>query len=121
MIDLVVEPELDLPVSTLRDGPQRRVLFVADAVLVSFCVLSTVVAAISWAKGDSDLAPAVAIGGLLVVNLAASRHPLRWRKPLRVEIVRAAFGAVLAPVAYLVSDKPFGHWWPGFLMMCLVG
>lgn len=121
MIDLEVEPELTLPVSTLRDGPQRRVLFVADAVLVSFCVLSTVVAAISWAKGDSDIAPAIAIGGLLVVNLAASRHPLRWREPLRVEIVRAGFGAVLAPVAYLVSDKPFGHWWPGFLLMCLTG
>jgi len=121
MIDLVVEPELDLPVSTLRDGPQRRVLFVADVVLVSFCALSSIVATISWAKGDSDIAPALAIGGLLVVNLAASRHPLRWREPLRVEIARAAFGAVLAPVAYLVSDKPFGHWWPGFLLMCLTG
>ncbi len=121
MIDLMVEPEVRLPTSTLREDSQRRVLFVADVVLVSFCVLSTIVAAISWARGDSELAPALAIGGLLVVNLAASRHPMRWRDPLRVEIVRAAFGAVLAPVAYLVSDKPFGHWWPGFLLMCLVG
>jgi guanylate cyclase len=63
----------------------------------------------------------LAIGALLVVNLAASRHPARWRDPMRVEIARAAFGAMLAPVAYLVSTKPFGHWWPGFLLMCLVG
>jgi class 3 adenylate cyclase len=105
----------------LRDEGPRRLLFVADVVLVGFCVVSTIVAAIAWARGDADAAPSLAIGALLVVNLAASRHPARWRDPMRVEIVRAAFGAVLAPVAYLVSTRPFGHWWPGFLLMCLTG
>ena len=120
MIDMRVEPER-LPTSTLRDEGPRRLLFAADAVLVGFCTLSTIVAAVSWARGDSGIAPVLAIGALLVVNLAASRHPARWRDPLRAEIVRAAFGAVLAPVAYLVTAKPFGHWWPGFLLMCLIG
>ncbi len=121
MIDLRVEPETSLPTSTLRDAGPARLLFVADAVLVVFCVASTVVAAVSWARDEADAAPVLAIGALLVVNLAASRHPARWRDPMRVEIIRAAFGAVLAPVAYLVSTKPFGHWWPGFLLMCLTG
>lgn len=121
MIEMRVEPEERLPNSTLRDEGPKRLLFVADVVLVAFCALSTIVAAIAWARGDADAAPVLAIGALLVVNLAASRHPARWRDPLRVEIVRAAFGAVLAPAAYLVSTKPFGHWWPGFLLMCLTG
>ena len=121
MIGLHVEPEERLPNSTLRDEGPRRVLFVADAVLVAFCVVSTIVAAIAWARDEADLEPALAIGALLIVNLAASRHPARWRDPMRVEFVRAAFGALLAPVAYLVSTKPFGHWWPGFLLMCLTG
>ena len=121
MIELHVEPETQLPTSTLRDEGPRRLLFVADAVLVGFCTLSTIVAAVAWAQGDADAAPVLAIGALLIVNMAASRHPARWRDPLRVEIIRAAFGAVLAPVAYLVSTKPFGHWWPGFLLMCLTG
>lgn len=121
MIDMRVEPEERLPASLLREVSPRRLLFVADAVLVVFCVVSTIVAAVAWARDEADLAPALAIGGLLVVNLAASRHPARWRDPLRVEFVRAAFGAFLAPVAYLVSTKPFGHWWPGFLLMCLTG
>ncbi|MEY2423253.1 MAG: adenylate cyclase [Acidimicrobiaceae bacterium] len=121
MIDMRIEPEERLPNSMLRDEGPRRLLFVADAVLVAFCVLSTFVAAIAWARGDADAAPALAIGALLVVNLAASRSPARWRDPMRVEIIRAAFGAVLAPVAYLVSTRPFGHWWPGFLLMCLTG
>jgi guanylate cyclase len=121
VIDMRVEPELRLPNSTLRDEGPKRLLFVADAVLVGFCVVSTIVAAIAWARDEADAAPVLAIGALLVVNLVASRHPARWRDPMRVEIARAAFGAVLAPVAYLVSTKPFGHWWPGFLLMCLVG
>jgi class 3 adenylate cyclase len=118
---LRVEPAARLPTSTLREEGPRRVLFAMDTILVSFCVLSTIVAAVSWARGDADGRPAIAIGALLVVNLTASRHPARWREPLKVEITRAAFGAVLAPAAYLVSDKPFGHWWPGFLLMCLTG
>jgi guanylate cyclase len=35
--------------------------------------------------------------------------------------VRAAAGLVLAPAAYLSSARPFGHWWPGFVLMALVG
>ena len=121
MIDLRVEPDDRLPVSTLKDDAPRRLLFAVDAILVVFCTLSTIVAAIAWARGEAEPWPALAIGALLVVNLGASRAPIRWRDPMRVEIARAAFGAVLAPAAYLVSTKPFGHWWPGFLLMCLTG
>ena len=120
MIDLRIETE-PLPTATLRDEGPRRILFAADALLITFCVLSAFVAAVSWARDESAGGPVLAIGALLVVNLAISRHPLRWREPLRAEIVRAACGAVLAPIAYLVSTKPFGHWWPGFLLMCLTG
>jgi adenylate cyclase len=56
---------------------------------------------------------------LLVGNVAISVQPMRWRRPVRVELVRAAFGAVMAPVAYLTTTQPFGHWWPGFLLMCM--
>lgn len=121
MIDLQVEPELRLPPSILLDPGPRRLLFVADAILIGFCTASLIVATISWEKGDSELAPVLAIGALLVVNVVCSRHPARWRNPMSVEIVRAACGAVLAPVAYLVTQRPFGHWWPGFLLMVLVG
>jgi class 3 adenylate cyclase len=121
MIDMQVEPETQLPVSILLEPGPRRLLFAADAVLIGFCVLSTIVAAISWAKGDAEIAPVIAIGALLIVNVVCSRTPARWRNPMRVELIRAACGAVLAPAAYLVSQRPFGHWWPGFLLMVLVG
>ena len=121
MIDLQVAPEERLPQSILLDPGPRRLLFVADAILIGFCGASLVVATVSWARGDSDVDPVLAIAALLVLNVVCSRHPARWRNPMRVEIVRAACGAVLAPVAYLTSLRPFGHWWPGFLLMTLVG
>jgi len=121
MIDLQVEPETRLPPSILLDPGPRRLLFVADAVLISFCVASLIVAVISWAKGDAEPAPTFAIAALLVVNVVCSRHPARFRNPMFVEITRAACGAVLAPAAYLVTQRPFGHWWPGFLLMMVTG
>jgi class 3 adenylate cyclase len=111
----------ELPFSALTEDAPRRLLFATDTVLVAFCALSAVVAGIAWARGDAGAAPLIAIATLLVVNIALSRHPLRWQHPMRIELVRAAFGAVLAPVTYLVTDKPFGHWWAGFLLMALTG
>ena len=37
------------------------------------------------------------------------------------ELSRMAVGSVIAAMAYLTSDAPFGMWWPGFLIMALGG
>ena len=99
----------------------RRLLLGADAVLVTYCALSTVIAVVAWQQDDATAWPAIWIGALLLVNLGISASPTRHRQPLVTEAVRAAAGRVLAPAAYLSSARPFGHWWPGFVLMALVG
>jgi class 3 adenylate cyclase len=99
----------------------RRLLLGADTVLVTYCALSTVIAVVAWQQDDATVWPAIWIGALLVVNAAISASPTRHRQPLVTELVRAGAGLVLAPAAYLSSARPFGHWWPGFVLMALVG
>jgi class 3 adenylate cyclase len=99
----------------------HRLVVGADAILVAYCALSAVLALVAWQQDDADVWPAVWIGALLVTNAVVSAGPWRRRHPLATEAVRAAAGFVLAPAAYLSSERPFGHWWPGFVLMALVG
>lgn len=57
----------------------------------------------------------------LVANALISEVSRRSAHPLRIEIGRAAAGAIIAPAAYVLADAPFSHWWPGFMIMCLGG
>jgi class 3 adenylate cyclase len=108
--------------AVVLDAPlPRRLLLGADTVLVGYCTLSVVVALVARGRGDAEVWPAVWIAALLVTNAAISFHPARRRHPMQAELVRAATGAVLAPAAYLSSERPFGHWWPGFVLLSLVG
>jgi guanylate cyclase len=101
------------------DVVSRRVIAAADGVLVAFCLLSLAVALRAYVNNETAGGAVVAIAALLVGNVVISVQPMRWRRPVRVEIVRAALGAIVAPVAYLTTTQPFGHWWPGFLLMCI--
>jgi guanylate cyclase len=95
------------------------VIAASDGVLVAFCLLSLAVVTRAYVNDEAKGGGVIAIAVLLVGNVAISVQPVRWRRPVRVELVRAAFGAVMAPVAYLTTTQPFGHWWPGFLLMCM--
>src|SRR5262245_5018244 len=101
------------------DAASRRVIAAADGILVAFCLLSLAVVTRAYINDEATGGGVVAIAVLLVGNVAISVQPMRWRRPVRIELVRAAFGAVMAPVAYLTTTQPFGHWWPGFLLMCV--
>src|SRR3954469_13847992 len=101
------------------DAASRRVIAAADGVLVAFCLLSLAVVIRAYVNDETDGGAVISIAILLVGNIVISVQPMRWRRPVRVELVRAALGAVIAPVAYLTTTRPFGHWWPGFLLMCL--
>jgi guanylate cyclase len=101
------------------DAASKRVIAAADGVLVAFCLLSLAAVIRAYVDDQTGGGAVVAIAVLLVGNVLISVQPLRWRYPVRVELVRAALGAVIAPVAYLTTTQPFGHWWPGFLLMCL--
>ena len=98
-----------------------RLVSAADLVLVTYTGVSAVIAVGAWRRDDATAWPAIWIGLLLVVNAAISLLPARRRHPVPVEAGRAVAGAVLAPAAYLTSTQPFGHWWPGFVLMALVG
>jgi len=99
------------------DAAARRVIAAADGVLVAFCLLSLAVVTRAYFNDEATGGGVIAIAVLLVGNVAISVQPMRWRRPVRIELIRAAFGAVMAPVAYLTTTQPFGHWWPGFLLM----
>jgi class 3 adenylate cyclase len=117
-LDDIGEDE-DVTQQVFADRTARRAITSADAVLVAFCAISLAVALVSWSRDEARLGGAIAIGLLLVANVVLDVLPVRWDKPLRVEVTRAAMGAVLAPAAYLTTAKPFGHWWPGFMLMCI--
>src|SRR3954453_14163650 len=95
----------------LGDRTARRVITAADVVLTGYCLVSLSVALRAYWRNEAGGGGAVAIAALLAGNVLLSVQPLRWRRPLQVELARAAMGAVLAPVAYLTTTKPFGHWW----------
>jgi class 3 adenylate cyclase len=101
------------------DAASRRVIAAADGVLVAFCLLSLAVVIRAYFNDEATGGGVIAIAVLFVGNVAISVQPARWRRPVLVELCRAAFGAVMAPVAYLTTTQPFGHWWPGFLLMCI--
>ncbi|HEY2813879.1 MAG TPA: adenylate/guanylate cyclase domain-containing protein [Acidimicrobiales bacterium] len=115
------EPKSDVEVAraVFGDSASRRVIAAADGVLVAYCLLSLAVIIRAYIQGNANGGGVIAIAVLLVGNVAISAQPIRWRRPLRVELVRAALGCVIAPVAYLTTTEPFGHWWPGFLLMCV--
>ena len=98
-----------------------RLLRGADVILVGYCAGSVAIAAVAWQRDTATAWPMFWISALLVTNAVISWLPARRQHPLPVEGVRAAAGAVLAPAAYLSSTQPFGHWWPGFVLMALVG
>jgi class 3 adenylate cyclase len=98
-----------------------RLVAGADGLLAAYAAASTVIAVVAWRREEASGWPATWIGLLLVTNVALSALPARRRHPVAVEAVRAAAGALLAPAAYLTSARPFGHWWPGFVLMALVG
>jgi class 3 adenylate cyclase len=111
--------DVEVTRAVFGDAASRRVIAAADGVLVAFCLLSLAAVTRAYVNDQTGGGAVVAIAVLLVGIVAISVQPLRWRRPVRVEIVRAAFGAVIAPVAYLTTTQPFGHWWAGFLLMCL--
>jgi class 3 adenylate cyclase len=113
------EADAEVTRAVFGDPASRRVIAAADGVLVAFCLLSLAVVIKAYVNGKADGGAVVAIAVLLAGNLIISVQPMRWRRPVRVELVRAAFGAVMAPVAYLTTTQPFGHWWLGFLLMCI--
>ncbi len=113
------ETTAEITAAVFGDASSRRVIAAADGVLIAFCAVSLAVVTSSYVRDEAKGGAVVAIAVLLVANVAISVQPLRWRQPLRVELVRAAVGAVLAPIAYLTTNHPFGHWWPGFLLMCI--
>src|SRR6476469_10378300 len=111
--------DVDVTQAVFADQTAKRAITSADAVLVAFCAISLAVALVSWQRDEARLGGAIAIGLLLVGNVVLDALPVRWHRPLPVEITRAAMGALLAPAAYLTTAKPFGHWWPGFMLMCI--
>ena len=113
------QSEAEVTRAVFGDAASRRVIAAADGVLVAFCLLSLAVVFRSYLNDEAKGGAVIAIAVLLVGNVVISVQPMRWRRPVRVELVRAALGAVVAPVAYLTTTEPFGHWWPGFLLMCI--
>jgi class 3 adenylate cyclase len=101
------------------DVASRRVIAAADGVLVAYCLVSLAVVIRAYIQDKTGGGAVIAIAVLLLGNVLISIQPMRWRQPVRIELVRAALGAVAAPVAYLTTTEPFGHWWPGFLLMCV--
>src|SRR3954467_5994870 len=76
------------------DAASRRVIAAADGVLVAFCLLSLAVVVKAYFNGKANGGAVIAIAVLLAGNLVISVQPMRWRRPVRVELVRAALGAV---------------------------
>ena len=105
-----------------RQAPRTsRLVTAADCLLLVYTGVSAIIAVVAWQRDEATAWPATWIGLLLGTNAVISFLPARRTHPVRVEAVRAAAGAVLAPAAYLTSARPFGHWWPGFVLMALVG
>lgn len=98
-----------------------RPLAYVDAIFGSYIVILTLLAGLAWLRGEGSLRSVLVFLTFLAANGLISAFSRRAQKPLGLELVRALAGAMIAPAAYLFTEAPFSHWWPGFLIMCLGG
>lgn len=100
---------------------QRRVLVYLDVIFGAYCAVVAALAATAWMSGRGSARTVVALLVFVVVNGVISQVSRQISRPLLAECGRVVAGAIVAPMAYLATDVPFGMWWVGFLIMALGG
>ncbi|MCI0731165.1 MAG: PAS domain S-box protein, partial [Chloroflexi bacterium] len=117
-------------ISARQEGPglhtvlgvgHGKFVSLVDIVFGLYCLVLVAAALLAWSRGQASWTGAAAFFFYLLTNIVLSELSRRSTRPQRVELVRVAAGALVAPLAYVLAGGPLSNWWPGFLIMCLGG
>jgi PAS domain S-box-containing protein len=92
-----------------------------DVIFGVYCVVIAAAATVGWWNGYGTLRTVVSLFAFCVTNGIISQISRRAVKPAPVEFARLLVGSIIAGLAYVTTEAPFGMWWAGFLIQALGG
>jgi PAS domain S-box-containing protein len=118
---LPADPDRKSSLQTLLGLGHQWQITAVDVIFGAYMLIIIALAELAWLTGIGSPRSVAVFLVFMIINGAISEVSRRSARPVRVEIGRAIVGAIIAPAAYILADAPFGHWWPGFMIMCLGG